>query len=202
MRRIIKERLALSNINDLVLCDSQYNLGLFGCIIDEQEAETFQHDRHMFTSIFEDTTEAIEARELFFRQKLDQFGSNLVGKCAEPVEKRTAYQSSLLEGIKEQDSRFHERNEVLFNELFRFRGILGQGSFGIVICVEDKFKPGETYALKIINKNALAANQIAVIHSESKVLKQMVDRPNVVQFVNIFETKKFIVIQMEHLKGS
>lgn len=30
----------------------------------------------------------------------------------------------------------------------------------------------------------------------------MVGHSNVVQFLNIFETEKFIIIQMEHLKGN
>jgi hypothetical protein len=34
MKKIIKEKLFLSNINDMILCDESYNNGLFGCIID------------------------------------------------------------------------------------------------------------------------------------------------------------------------
>ena len=35
MKRVIKEKLFLSNINELVLCDIDYNYGLFGCINDD-----------------------------------------------------------------------------------------------------------------------------------------------------------------------
>lgn len=31
IRKVIKEKLALQNIGDLVLCDVSYNYGLFGC---------------------------------------------------------------------------------------------------------------------------------------------------------------------------
>jgi len=41
-----------------------------------------------------------------------------------------------------------------------------------------------------------------VIRGESKILKSLVGLPNVVQYLNIFETDKFIIIQMEHLKGN
>jgi hypothetical protein len=34
IKKIIKEKLFLSNINDMILCDESYNNGLFGCIID------------------------------------------------------------------------------------------------------------------------------------------------------------------------
>ena len=37
IKRVIKDKRSLSNINDLVLCDVDYNYGLFGCISTEQE---------------------------------------------------------------------------------------------------------------------------------------------------------------------
>lgn len=61
---------------------------------------------------------------------------------------------------------------------------------------------GETYALKVINKSVLRLQEINVIRGESKILKNLVGLPNVVQFLNIFETDKFIIIQMEHLTGN
>ena len=38
IRKILKDKLNLSNINDLVLCDSRYNGGMFGCISRHGEA--------------------------------------------------------------------------------------------------------------------------------------------------------------------
>ena len=32
MRKLLKEKLNLSNINELVLCERRYNGGMFGCI--------------------------------------------------------------------------------------------------------------------------------------------------------------------------
>ena len=32
IRKLLKDKLGLSNINDLVLCDRNYNGGMFGCI--------------------------------------------------------------------------------------------------------------------------------------------------------------------------
>lgn len=66
-------------------------------------------------------------------------------------------------------------------------------------CPQEK---DQTYALKIIDKSKLHQEEINVIRGESKILKSLVGKRNVVQFKNIFETKKFIIIQMEHLKGS
>lgn len=71
-----------------------------------------------------------------------------------------------------------------------------------MILVDDRLSQNRTkYALKIINKSVLHNNQISVIHGESKILRSLVGKANIVQFVNIFETKKFIIIQMEHLGG-
>jgi serine/threonine protein kinase len=52
----------------------------------------------------------------------------------------------------------------------------------------------ETYALKIINKSVLHPEEINIIRGESKILKSLVGLPNVVQFMNIFETHQFIII--------
>lgn len=53
---------------------------------------------------------------------------------------------------------------------------------------------GDTFALKVINKKVLHPGEVDVIRGESKILKTLVDQPNVVQFSNIFETDKFIII--------
>ena len=68
-----------------------------------------------------------------------------------------------------------------------------------VLVNEDKL---ETYALKVINKSVLHTEEINIIRGESKILRNLVGLQNVVQFMNIFETSKFIIIQMEHLKGN
>lgn len=60
----------------------------------------------------------------------------------------------------------------------------------------------ETYALKVINKAVLKPQEIIALKGESTIMCDMVGRANIVQFLNIFETDKFIIIQMEHLKGS
>ena len=101
-----------------------------------------------------------------------------------------------------------DSTRIKFSDLFKFRGLLGQGQYGMVIVVQDKFDCNvnqncnpDTTALKIINKQRLHPEQIAVIRGESKILQTLVGVPNVVQYLNIFETEKFILIHMEHLKG-
>ena len=54
----------------------------------------------------------------------------------------------------------------------------------------------------MINKSVLNAVEIDALKGESSILRDLVGQTNVVQFMNIFETRKFIIIQMEHLKGA
>ena len=127
------------------------------------------------------------------------------------------------------NSDLTDLHSITFNDIFKFRGLLGQGSYGIVIMVQDKIQErifqdrvdkeqkidplrfprdsagkiiGKSFALKIINKQVLNQEEIKVIRGESKILNSLVGKDNVVQFKNIFETAKFIIIQMEHLKGN
>lgn len=40
LRKIIKDKLSMSNINDLVLCDKGFNGGMFGCLEGGQEGDS------------------------------------------------------------------------------------------------------------------------------------------------------------------
>jgi hypothetical protein len=39
-KRVIKETLGLSNIKDLILCDSTFNRGMFGCMVDPPDHDS------------------------------------------------------------------------------------------------------------------------------------------------------------------
>ena len=62
--------------------------------------------------------------------------------------------------------------------------MLGQGTYGVVLLVQDRIlikdEVVETYALKIINKAVLHAEEINIIRGESKILRSLVGLPNVV----------------------
>jgi len=59
--------------------------------------------------------------------------------------------------MRKNNPDFSEIREVKFSDLFKFRGVLGQGSYGLVVSVFDKFIDHEetTSALKIISKQRL-----------------------------------------------
>lgn len=85
-----------------------------------------------------------------------------------------------------------DTDSIRFGDIFRFKGLLGQGTFGVVMMVQDKIfdrsptpldgddSKRETYALKIINKRVLHPEEIKIIRGESKILKSLVGLPNVV----------------------
>ena len=88
VKRIIRERLALSDINDMVVCDVNYNLGLFGVIIDEKEAENYLENTSNnlleCSNIYEESLQAKTARENFLRHCLNDYkSSNFVGNCGQ-----------------------------------------------------------------------------------------------------------------------
>jgi serine/threonine protein kinase len=57
-----------------------------------------------------------------------------------------------------------------FSELFRLKGLLGVGAFGVVILVKNKYT-NEKSALKIINKTKLSAHSVEILRNESIILQ-------------------------------
>ncbi len=78
------------------------------------------------------------------------------------------------------------------------QGIIGKGSFGTVnkaISIED----GSTVAIKTINKVQSALN-IDIIKKEVRIMK-LVKHKNVVQLIDVYESKALIHIVMEYMSG-
>ena len=80
-----------------------------------------------------------------------------------------------------EEQNLEDLQQIKFSDLFKIKGLLGQGAYGVVVSVSDRFRTiADTSALKIINKQRLYPEQIAVIRGESKILRQLVGAPNVV----------------------
>ena len=56
----------------------------------------------------------------------------------------TSYQIALTDYFlklrSECPSFFKDKTNIKFSELFKFRGLLGQGSYGVVLIVQDKLQ--------------------------------------------------------------
>ena len=69
--------------------------------------------------------------------------NNFLGLSAIQNKKEmTVYQNALNEYFmkirNENPNYFKEKTNIKFSELFKFRGVLGQGSYGVVMIVQDK----------------------------------------------------------------
>ena len=76
---------------------------------------------------------------------------------------------------------------------------LGRGRFSIVCeCVNKE--NGEHYAVKIIDKNTIEKDEKELLRTEIAVLK-LVNHPNIIRMEGIYESKQYLYIVMEMLKG-
>ena len=189
-KQFIKSKLNLSNINDLVLCEREYNDGLFGCMSNDQdkflgltlapgvESGKKHKDAHLeigqALNSFDESSNmqgVISANGplgfLVGMNQDEESGSlgahNLLGYCAIKDKKdMTEYQRRLTDYFEQvrnaNPAHFKGQNKIHFSEIFRFRGILGQGSYGVVMIVQDKIpyqlqklKSGGVHSLQLQN---------------------------------------------------
>lgn len=86
-----------------------------------------------------------------------------------------------------------------FQELYQVRDLLGVGAFGVVLLVKNRVTQ-EKSALKIINKVVLSEKSLQILKNESKIMKSL-NHKSVVHFKQIYENDRFIMIEMEFVKG-
>ncbi|XP_078040319.1 calcium/calmodulin-dependent protein kinase I isoform X2 [Augochlora pura] len=77
--------------------------------------------------------------------------------------------------------------------------MLGTGAFSEVRLAESKDKPGQMFAVKIINKKALKGKEDS-LENEIKVLRRLT-HPNIVQLLETFEDKQKVYLIMELVTG-
>lgn len=76
---------------------------------------------------------------------------------------------------------------------------LGRGRFSIVCDCVNK-QTAEHFAVKIIDKKTIEKNEKELLRTEIAVLK-LVNHPNIIRMEGLYESKGFIYIVMELLKG-
>ncbi|XP_076231515.1 calcium/calmodulin-dependent protein kinase I isoform X3 [Calliopsis andreniformis] len=77
--------------------------------------------------------------------------------------------------------------------------LLGTGAFSEVRLAESKEKPGQMFAVKIIDKKALKGKEDS-LENEIKVLRRLT-HPNIVQLLETFEDKHKVYLVMELVTG-
>jgi calcium/calmodulin-dependent protein kinase I len=82
---------------------------------------------------------------------------------------------------------------------YEIKGKLGTGSFAVVKQATRK-ADGKQFAIKIIKKMRLNAEELAVVHDEVEIMHK-VDHPNCVKLFEMFETSKKLYMVLELLTG-
>ncbi|XP_003397184.1 calcium/calmodulin-dependent protein kinase type 1 isoform X3 [Bombus vosnesenskii] len=77
--------------------------------------------------------------------------------------------------------------------------LLGTGAFSEVRLAESKEKPGQMFAVKIIDKKALKGKEDS-LENEIRVLRRLT-HPNIVQLLETFEDKHKVYLVMELVTG-
>lgn len=85
------------------------------------------------------------------------------------------------------------------NTHYEIKEKLGSGSFATVSRAVKK-KTGKEYAVKVIKKSKLSAEELAVVHDEVAIMDK-VEHKNIVCLYEMFETPKKIYMVMEYLTG-
>ncbi|KAL6257949.1 hypothetical protein P5V15_011547 [Pogonomyrmex californicus] len=79
------------------------------------------------------------------------------------------------------------------------KDLLGTGAFSEVRLAESKEKPGQMFAVKIIDKKALKGKEDS-LENEIKVLRRLT-HPNIVQLLETYEDKHKVYLVMELVTG-
>ncbi|XP_044574741.1 calcium/calmodulin-dependent protein kinase type 1 isoform X4 [Cotesia glomerata] len=85
------------------------------------------------------------------------------------------------------------------DDKYTLKELLGTGAFSEVRLAESKEKPGQMYAVKIIDKKALKGKEDS-LENEIKVLRRLT-HPNIVQLLETFEDKHKVYLVMELVTG-
>ncbi|KAF7267525.1 calcium/calmodulin-dependent protein kinase type 1-like [Rhynchophorus ferrugineus] len=100
---------------------------------------------------------------------------------------------------KDRKKKENKEDKLAIEEKYSLKDVLGTGAFSTVRIAESKTRPGEMYAVKIIDKKALKGKEDS-LENEIKVLRRL-KHPNIVQLLETFEDKTKVFLVMELVTG-
>ncbi|XP_030748715.1 calcium/calmodulin-dependent protein kinase type 1-like [Sitophilus oryzae] len=100
---------------------------------------------------------------------------------------------------KDRKKKENKEDKLAIEEKYSLKDVLGTGAFSTVRIAESKTRPGEMYAVKIIDKKALKGKEDS-LENEIKVLRRL-KHPNIVQLLETFEDKSRVFLVMELVTG-
>jgi len=93
----------------------------------------------------------------------------------------------------------HKGSKEEVGKYYDIQKKLGTGSFAVVKKAVRK-NDGKEFAIKVINKSKLNADELAVVHDEVEIMHK-INHPNCVALFEMFETKTKLYMVMELLTG-
>ena len=80
---------------------------------------------------------------------------------------------------------------------YAMKSVLGKGAFSQVLLAESKVAPGNLYAIKVVDKNALEGDKDS-LENEIRILSQL-HHPNIVKLFEVYEenSKVYLVMELE-----
>lgn len=151
-----------------------------------------------------DTTEGSPREDLLYSPSPVKRKGKILSdeKYAQKKEKRRIILSTIKNKVKISnimDYVIHEwaisGDITYFSDIYKIKGILGLGGFGVVLAVENRETNNQS-ALKIWMKSSTAK----VINEEANVLSEL-SHPNIIKVRNYFETSSRCLMEMEYWKG-
>lgn len=114
-------------------------------------------------------------------------------------DKRTLYARSAEERDRWVTKLQHAANVVPIEEEYCIGLELGRGRFSVVKeCVHKA--SGKHFAVKVIDKSTIEQEDKSLLRTEIAVLK-LVNHPNIIHMEGLYESRQYIYIVMEMLKG-
>jgi calcium-dependent protein kinase len=92
-----------------------------------------------------------------------------------------------------------DRNDKKFEEVYKIKRVVGEGSLGSVAQVIKK-STGECYAMKTIMFTRISAWMVKELINEINILRA-VDHPNIVRPIEVFHEKRRVYLIMELCEG-
>jgi len=92
-----------------------------------------------------------------------------------------------------------EANTTPIEEAFEFQKVLGTGAFSVVK-LGLKRSTGELFAIKVVDKDAVAKDKKEMLEREVDILKR-IQHPNIIAVKEIYETEKYLYLVMELATG-
>lgn len=90
-------------------------------------------------------------------------------------------------------------SQAKFNDQYKLGKELGSGAFSVV--KEASKKPtGDSYAVKIVTKSKLTAEDEAALKDEIQVLQEL-NHPNIIRLYEVFNEKEFYYLVTEKMSG-